>query len=208
MDQTRAAKNGIRLRRPKSLPINARLHRNIPKDANGDPIFLILPPELRPRYEARMAQFQRGWNASRDPAFVTEAHKWAHLHRQPSPQWLDEAVWILAANRRTAEHAKRADERAAHFMRYQAVRDVKGPGVSWEQATERAAEILAGTGAEGEPKTMWESYKLVKRDLREGRGDLYIRPKPQRRDGVLSYGPVPKPRQRKSRVRRARRRIA
>lgn len=201
----RAAKTNVRLPRPRNIPINLRLHRNIPKDANGAPIFLILPPKLQARYEAQMARLKRGWDASHDPLFVVEAHTLARLYRQPSPQWLDEAIWVVATNRRTPEQTKRAAERAVHSMRYQAVRDAYKRGeVSWEQAKERAAEILAGVpDVAGEPETMWDSYKLVKRDLREGCGDLYIRPKPQRRDGVLSYGPVPKPRRRKSRVRRA-----
>src|SRR5262245_28581972 len=91
--------------------INVRLHRNIPKDTNGAPIFLILPPKLRAHYESKMARYERGWNASRDPLFVTEAHTLTRLYRQPSPQWLDEAIWVLATSRRTAEHAKRAAER-------------------------------------------------------------------------------------------------
>jgi hypothetical protein len=48
-------------------------HPGIPRDADGVPIFLVLPPELRASYDKKMRRCERGWQTTRDPAFVGEA---------------------------------------------------------------------------------------------------------------------------------------
>jgi hypothetical protein len=45
-------------------------HRNIPKDAKGVPIFLILPTGIRTKYERQMAACERAWLATRDPLVI------------------------------------------------------------------------------------------------------------------------------------------
>ena len=33
----------------------------IPRDSNGDPIFLVLPPAIQARYDRRMKRCERAW---------------------------------------------------------------------------------------------------------------------------------------------------
>src|SRR6516225_3239124 len=79
-------------------------HRGIPRDTNGDPIFLILPPGVKASYDELMAGCEAGWRATGNPAFIKEAMILVHLHRQPPPLWLSEAVCTLADNRRAKGH--------------------------------------------------------------------------------------------------------
>jgi hypothetical protein len=148
----------------------------IPRDAAGDPVFLILPDRIRASYDRKLAACEAGWRETGDPASVGEAAILVYSHRQPLPRWLAEAVAMLAINRRGKAHAKRADEAAADSSRYRTVRDVKA-GRTWEAAYGRAAEALAGTYAEGSADAMKRSYQKVKRDLREGRSGRYFTPK-------------------------------
>jgi hypothetical protein len=163
-------------------------HAHIPRDADGDPIFWILPPGVQASYDRKLAGCEAGWAATGDPLFVAEASTLARLHRQPAPAWLDDAVYRLAGNRRTKGHAKRAAEAAAHLMRYFAVRSARRAGLSWERAWERATEILAGTHAAGEPDTVRRSYIRVSRDTKAGRGVRYHAPKEQKSRGSLGRG--------------------
>jgi hypothetical protein len=131
-------------------------HQDIPKDTNGDPIFLVLPDDMRASYERKMWQRKIGWQATRDPAFLTEAEILMHTHRQVSPLWLSEAWIELSAKRRTKGHAKRAIEAHVRWMRYDAVRTAKEHGLRWlrdrakaatehaAKAKKRAAELAGG----------------------------------------------------------------
>ena len=159
------------------------LHEFIPKDANGDPVFFILPPEIRADYDRKMSTCETGWRETGDPLFAAEAITWVTSFRQVPPPWLDDAVYAVAIKRRTPSQAKAARERAAHVMRYMAVhfaktRDKKLDGlpISWEAAYAHAEKVTA---------TSWEtcrqSYMSVKRDLEAGRGGLYAMPKMQNR---------------------------
>jgi hypothetical protein len=148
----------------------------IPRDAAGDPIFLILPENIRASYDRKLAACEAGWRETGDPLAVSEAAILVHLYRQPLPRWLAEAVAMLADDRRGRAHAKRALEAAADSMRYQAVCDAKA-GRTWEAAYGQAADVLAGTPARGSADAMKRSYQKVKRDLRAGRGGLYFTPK-------------------------------
>jgi hypothetical protein len=96
----------------------------IPHDANGDPIFLILPPVLRARYDEKMAQCESAWREG-EPLAVAEAQELTCLYRQPIPVWLGEAVVQLAVKRRTKKQAKRHREAQKNFARYSLVRDLK-----------------------------------------------------------------------------------
>jgi hypothetical protein len=171
----------------------------IPHDADGVPIFFVLPPDLRTSYNNKLARCERGWLATEDPAFAIEAFILTHLHRQPPLLWVTEAACSLAARRRTKGHIKRAIEAVIRRMRYEAVRDAHGGGpkrggLAWDQAYVRAAETLALTRAAAEPSTMEAVYKQVKRDLKQGRGGLYAMPKmPGRKLGdVLGRKPSPR----------------
>ena len=158
----------------------------IPRDAAGDPVFLILPDRIRASYDRKLAACEAGWRETADPLAVSEAQVLVHLHRQPLPRWLTEAVMMLATDRRGKAHAKRALDAAVDTLRYQTVRDAKaerragnlqGRKVSWEQAYGRAADVLAGTYAAGSATAMKRSYQKVVRDLRAGRGGRYFTPK-------------------------------
>jgi len=152
-------------------------HLGIPRDSSGLPIFFILPPGVQASYDQKMKQCERGRQATRDPLAFAEALTRACLHRQPPPEWVHEAGWVLATKRRGKEHAKRAREAAVRLQRYLAVRDAhKRDGLSWERAKDRAAEVLASTSAAAEPDTMWKVYKQVNKDLKSGRGGLYFMP--------------------------------
>jgi hypothetical protein len=157
----------------------------IPHDAGRDPIFLMLKG-IRASYNRKLAACEAGWRATGDPLAVSEAMIYVHLHHQPPPRWLTEAVVTLATKRRGKARAKRALEDAADSLRYQAVRDaqagrragdLKNRKVTWEQAYGRAADVLAQTPARGSAFTMKRSYQKVKRDLQAGRGGRYFTPK-------------------------------
>jgi hypothetical protein len=212
-------------------------HYSLPRDSDGLPIFLILPSgeilptgeerSIRASYERRLKHCERGWFTTKDPAFIAEALISVHLHRQPIPLWLTEALVTLVLGHRTKSHATRALDQHSHWMRFEAVRAAKEHGlrwlqaqvehapkliaklreekasaervqtvkdwakdaqdragrilkrgwVTWEEAKELAAEALAGTGAKADAGTVFKSYERVKRDLKEGRGALYLVPK-------------------------------
>jgi hypothetical protein len=157
-------------------------HSGIPLDADGVPIFFILPPELRAKYEKKLARCEAGWRATSDPLFVREALLLTYLHRQLSLLWPIEPACDLIAGQRTKGDHTRAYNAAIRRMRYEAVRDARGGGpkhggLSWEKAYKRAAEVLAPTRAAAEPSTMKMHYNEVKSDLKNGRGGLYALPK-------------------------------
>jgi hypothetical protein len=183
-------------------------YNRVPKDAKGDPIFLLLPEWDRKRFEERMSNCEIGWQATRDPRFVAEAITWVTNYRQPVPPWLDVATYAVATGQLTDQHVQRASQRAAHLDRYMVVRDVKRFGYhrrknrkvvakfagdpdpapepeyelvqvsSWDEAYERAAEITRTSF-----ETCKKSYKKVRAYLLRHRNlGLYITPKEQKRD--------------------------
>jgi hypothetical protein len=167
------------------------LHRDIPQDANGDPIFFILPLKVRASYDRKMAACEAGWRATGDPAFVGEALTYLWSYRQPPPSWLHEAGWKLVTGRRTKGDATRAFNTTVRWMRYEAVRDAKRTDLTWQDAYERAAEVLAETRAAAKAATMEAAYKEVAKDLREGRGTRYFLTPKLPRDGS-SLKPSPR----------------
>jgi hypothetical protein len=166
-------------------------HRGIPRDADGVPVFLILSPGDRQKYERRMASCERGWRDRRDPAAIAQAQVHVYHFRQVPPAWLVDAGQMLAYSRRTEDDAKREREAANHMARYMAVRDymyefVDGRRVkrtarnslddqkpTWPRAHRYAARLLKGTAAAGKPATQKASYNKVRKDLNEGRGGTY-----------------------------------
>jgi hypothetical protein len=159
-----------------------KLRPAAPHPAHDERAPLVLPPGVQANYDRKMKSCELGWQQTGDPWAVAEAHTLTALHRESPPAWLDDAVWTLAVNRRTDDHARRASEAAVRFLRYEAVRDAhRIDGLSWPRAYERASEILAHTPAAAEPERMGKAYKKVKRDLKAGRGGRYFTPKQQRR---------------------------
>ena len=162
-------------------------HAGIPRDAEGNPVFLILPEGVRATYHRRMAAREKAWAQTGDPAAIGEAAVYTFSHRQPQPKWLCEAIVELTAAVRTKSQVKRARDNQIHFQRYELVRDAKyiieytdgrgrrrdRPGITWDRAYETAAKALAGSPAAGDEDTMRASYMRVKADLKQGRVGLY-----------------------------------
>jgi hypothetical protein len=158
-------------------------HRGIPRDADGNPIFLILPAKMRATLDRYLEQCEAAWREG-EPLAVAEALTWIYLYRQPVPKWLEEAVVALAIGRRTKQQAKHLLEANIRVLRYQTVRDLKvgipgryGPSNadrSWEETYEKAAEILRGTRVAGSSATMKADYMQVRRDYRAGRHGKYF----------------------------------
>ena len=164
---------------------------HIPRDAAGDPVFLILPEGVRDTYDRWMASCKAGWLETGDPWAISTAHTMTMLHRQVSPLWLDEAILSLADNHRTKVHAKRAREAAVRLMRYMAGRDARASGQTWEAAYAKAERVLAtNPAAAAEPDTMRKAYQEVKRDLRAGRGGRYFTPHQQKREVLKAVLPT------------------
>lgn len=155
-------------------------HQHIPRDAQGDPVFLILPKGLRARYDEWMGNLEAFWKATEDPIAVSEAHTLTLIYRQVSPLWLDEAIYRLADQRRSKNHPKRVREAVIRSSRYMAVRDAKKRGLTWPEAYEAAERSCASNSATaGTWETMRRAYMDVKADLKAGRGGLYFLPHEQ-----------------------------
>jgi hypothetical protein len=148
-------------------------HENIPKDENGVPIFFILPPDIRAKYERRLSGFERAWNATKDPAYFRQALAWNHLHRQPTSRWLYEAGDAIAAERRTRQHDERYLDRQRHFLRYEIVRAFREAGLTLDEALDKACERLGGMGAAASRSTVADSYDRIRRELRTNRFGRY-----------------------------------
>jgi hypothetical protein len=149
-------------------------YEHIPRDAAGDPVFLILPDGVREYYESKMAACEAGWRETKDPLFVDEAIVWMTNYRQVPPLWFDKAVHDVCVEHRTPEHARRAREAAAHFERFGAVVHAKRrEGLTWDAAYARAAELVADAVEE----TCRNSYQRVNRHVKQGLAGLYIPPR-------------------------------
>jgi hypothetical protein len=153
-------------------------HQGIPRDTDGNPIFLILPPGLQVQYEKRMAPCERAWRAG-EPLAVAEATTWTHIHRQQIPKWLEQAVVELARGRRSQRQAKQHVEARIRLQRYMTVRDLK-ERFSWPEAYEKAADLLKRKVAAGSADTMKADYCKVQRDLKAGRSGKYFQLKDYR----------------------------
>ncbi len=160
-------------------------YEHIPRDAKGDPVFLILPDGVRASYDRKMAQCEAGWRGTGDPWAVSQAHTLTRLYRQVAPPWLDDAVFGLAARRRTRAHDKRALETEIRLTRYTVVRDAHARGLPWERAYAHAAEALAWHPlARGGVEAMRKAYLTVKKDLNAGRHGRYFKPLKQNRSSL------------------------
>jgi hypothetical protein len=162
-------------------------HYNIPRDADGLPIFFILEPDVQRDYDRKMMECERGWSATRDPGFVKQAQIWLHIFRQPSPLWLSEAIIAVCERRQNKGHVAHAIRAAIRLMRYRAVCDAPKPGtydiktgqrITWNDAYNHAVQKLARSPARAGWRTMKADYQQVKRDFDQGRGGLYDRPLP------------------------------
>jgi hypothetical protein len=116
-------------------------HHGIPRDADGAPIFLILPPGVLRSYQRKMRPCERGWRERQDPAAVAQAIVHVFLFRQVLPAWLADAVQVLAYSKRTDQDVQRARNAAVRLMRYQAVWDFMYKIVDGRAAKRTAADV-------------------------------------------------------------------
>jgi hypothetical protein len=179
-------------------------HQHIPRDDKGNPVYLVLPDALRVQYEEQMRLCEAAWREG-EPLAVAEATTCAHLYRQPVPAWLEQAVVGLAMGRRSPLQAKRYTAAQIRFWRHMTVRDLKldidfstGKArriteISWEEAFERAAELLAKTPMAGSAATMRRDYCVVQGDLNAGRFGLSFNLKDRRYRLNGNPDPTPRP---------------
>jgi hypothetical protein len=128
----------MRQRRDKTRPPPAddNDHAGIPRDVEGNPIFLILPPELRAEYEEQMVACKAAWEEDGEPLAIAEATTWTRIYRQPIAHWLEAAVVKLAVSCSTQTHANRRLAARKRWLRYECVRNLKIrlPGISEPKA--------------------------------------------------------------------------
>jgi hypothetical protein len=152
-------------------------HRDIPKDANGDPIFLILPDGVRASYERKLENAKRAWLATGDPGALRQAAAHIKFHRQPMPDWVFDALMTFLTGLRGDSDVKRAKNNAVHSQRYQVVRDEKAdaeaaPGIemSVDEASARAAAKFKTLGS---AEDLRRSYFKVRKALKQGLGGAF-----------------------------------
>jgi hypothetical protein len=150
-------------------------HAGIPRDADGNPIFLILPPGMQAEYDGKLKACEAYWQETGDPAAPMEALISAYCYRQPIRQlWLVEAICAAMTKRRTKRYVTRRYNATIRWMRYTAVRDAERAGMTWDDAYEYAAGQLAKTPAAALGPSMKADYGEVARDLKQGRSALYF----------------------------------
>jgi hypothetical protein len=154
--------------------VNDLHHQWIPRDANGDPIFFVLPPKLQEQFDERLALCEAAWREG-EPLAIAEAQTWTFIYRQPVKAWLEQAVVELAMSRRTKTQAARIKAAGKRLIRYQRVRDLHEAGMTWDAAHARAGELLKCSDA-----TAKADYAAVKRDLKAGRYGKYFNLKDKR----------------------------
>jgi hypothetical protein len=133
-----------------------------------------------------LAACEAAWREG-EPLAVAMAQTLTHHHRQPPPAWLEQAVVDLAIGRRSDKQAQRHAESGIHLMRYMTVRDLKigtpsssgryiPPAVrmTWDDAYNQAAEMLAGTPGAGAASTMKKSYAKVRSELDAGHSGRFF----------------------------------
>jgi hypothetical protein len=152
-------------------------HDNIPKDANGVPIFFILPDGVRATYERKLRSAKQVWLATRDPGALRQAAVWIKSHRQPEPEWFFDAIVTLLGGMRSDKDVQRAENNAVHSQRYQIVRDERadalaatGIEISVDEASERAADKFKKLGSWLDFK---RSYYKVRGALKQGLGGAF-----------------------------------
>jgi hypothetical protein len=133
---------------------------------------LPLPPAIRKRFEERLTECRRTWEETGDPLAVAEAISWVYFHRQTIPPWLEDAAIRSLARLRTDQQARRHREAMRHWGRWRWVKDGIEDGLTWDQAYDRAARMLAGDAevdVESIRESVRKSYQLVQRKVRSRR---------------------------------------
>jgi hypothetical protein len=151
-------------------------HRDIPKDANGDPIFFVLPDGVKASYERTLRSAKDAWCTTGDPGALRQAAVFIKHHRQPMPDWFFDAIMTLTTNLRSDSDVQRANDNATHSQRYQVVRDqiadaaTAGVKLAVDKASGRAADRFRTLGSTEDLK---RSYYKVKKALKQGLGAAF-----------------------------------
>jgi hypothetical protein len=175
-------------------------HRGIPRDAGGDPVFLILPAEIRTKLDANLAACRLAWEQAHEPLAITEAETLLHLHRQPIPKWLEEAIVTFVMGARSKQQAERYQDATTRMARYTSVRDRKVgiPGVYEPAAKHLSWGETLGDVAEEQgcsEENVKAAHKKVRRDLKARRPGVYfiLKDRRYRRNGRPDPTKVPSP---------------
>jgi hypothetical protein len=155
-------------------------HQGIPRDAAGVPVYLILPDNIRSKYERKMAACEKAWRQTGDAAAYMEATTWSWSHRQPIPTWLHNAILKSGVALRTPQQIKDANTRHEHHTRYRAVMDARYDYVRVEDGRYK---LVVRRNNKGRPVSLQKAYEaaavickcewpMVKRSYRQVRADL------------------------------------
>ena len=128
------------------------------------------PPPQETEEQARKRLFwqfmfrqQLAWLAGDSLAIAKSVTACSDLG-EPPPDWLLNAVLSFVDRRMTDAERRRSRELVNHQLRWEAVLLVRGTGTSklaWDKCWETAADMLAGSNAEGSAETVRASYKLI-----------------------------------------------
>ncbi len=130
-------------------------------------------------FQRQMLKCERAWNTGAAEAVYDAMNECVRFNRAP-PTWLLKAVETLARRDVRDKPTRRQD--MVHFERWDAVRELRDrkgePGIpnTWEECYERVSEYFQGTPAAGSPETIRASYKLVRKNMEEGRASRYYVP--------------------------------
>jgi hypothetical protein len=113
--------------------------------------------EIDAKIDADLAALQRAWLQSNNDGYLFDALGLCHDRRLPA--WLFTALnGLLIARVPKGEWRDR--------RRWQKVREGRERGLTWDDAYAFASERLAGSDAQGTPRTMRWSYSKLQRKNR------------------------------------------
>jgi hypothetical protein len=118
----------------------------------------------------QLARLEAVWNAEHLNEAVVEAITYCARRGLPSPLWAVAALRYLVPatpNRGKGKPSRRQSMK--HYTRWSAVEEAREElGVSWDEAYQRASDILKDTDAAGSPAVIKRSYLIVAKDFRNG----------------------------------------
>ena len=134
---------------------------------NGREAYLHVDPKLY------LERCERSWARDQYYPAVGYALLFCTHNALPLPDWLSEVVnhaMVIAfkhggrtSNRRRGGYEPQARALEIHDQRWQAASTYKQLVKTNDEAFERASESLKGTRAQGEPRQVEESYRLIQR---------------------------------------------
>lgn len=149
-----------------------------------------MPQSLDAWVLREIGKCERAWLAGSYIALIDVVMVCAEYER-PLPRWANKAVFDALGAQftgtgkghkgRTANAKAAYLENEKHMARFYTVRELREyEGVKWTAVFIEAAERLKGTPAYGAPDTIRDSYRLVSRDAKEGKGMKYYKPNQSR----------------------------